>query len=268
MGTGSMSRCAAAIAAAVVWLGLFAGGAWGAVTPGWECVPTAAGQAVVSGGTGSAPSCGAGTTSVLAPTYVSSGVGGKPTVQFAAVNVQILNGSGSTASVNGTGNLVLGYDENPSRRAQTGSHDLVVGRNHSFTGYGELLDGFNNAASGPYASVLGVNSTVSGQYSTVTGGQGNVAKAAAASVSGGYLNTAASSYTSVTGGCSNLAGAGTLSINSTCTDTSGHPNSFASISGGDANQASATGSSITGGQFNLASDLLASITGGCRNLAG
>jgi hypothetical protein len=50
-----------------------------AATPGWECVPTTAGQAVVSGGTGAAPSCGAGTTVVLAPTFVSSGVGGKPT---------------------------------------------------------------------------------------------------------------------------------------------------------------------------------------------
>src|SRR5256885_13306260 len=86
--------------------------AWGAVTPGWECIPTTAGQAVVSGGTGSAPSCGAGSTAVLAPTYVPSGAGGKPTVQFAAVNVQIVNGAGKTESVNGKGNLVLGYDEN------------------------------------------------------------------------------------------------------------------------------------------------------------
>lgn len=43
-----------------------------AVVPGWECIPAAAGQAVVSGGTGNAPSCGAGTTPVLAPTYVSA----------------------------------------------------------------------------------------------------------------------------------------------------------------------------------------------------
>ena len=65
------------------------------MTPGWECVPTTAGQAVVSGGTGSAPSCGAGATAVLAPTYLASGVGSRPTVRFAAVNVQIVNGSGS-----------------------------------------------------------------------------------------------------------------------------------------------------------------------------
>src|SRR5438552_6904030 len=126
-----ISRTAALIAA-LVWCGLFASGALAAVTPGWECVPTTAGQAVVSGGAGSAPSCGAGTTAVLAPTYVPSGVGGKPTVRFAAVNVQLINDVGRTASVNGTGNLVIGYDENPGALAQTGSHDLILGRNHSF----------------------------------------------------------------------------------------------------------------------------------------
>src|SRR5438094_794188 len=128
MGARWMSRSVAAVAAVVVWAGLLAGGALAAVTPGWECVPTAAGQAVVSGGTASAPSCGAGTTAVLAPTFISSGVGGGPTVQFAAVNVQVVNGAGATASVNGRGNLVVGYDENPSARPQTGSHDLILGR--------------------------------------------------------------------------------------------------------------------------------------------
>jgi hypothetical protein len=126
-------RSVAVIGAVMVWLGLVAGEASAVVTPGWECIPATAGQAVVSGGTGATPSCVAGKTAVLAPTYVSSGVGGKPTVQFAAVNVQIVNGSGSTASVNATGNLVLGYDENPGGRAQTGSHDLILGQNQSFT---------------------------------------------------------------------------------------------------------------------------------------
>ena len=74
-----------------------------AVTPGWECVPATAGQPVLSGGTGGAPSCSSG-TAVLAPTYVSSGVGGEPTVEFSAVNVQIVDGnsSDSTSVTNGT----------------------------------------------------------------------------------------------------------------------------------------------------------------------
>src|SRR5262245_4924018 len=88
-------RSAAGLAVSV-WIGLFAGAAWGAPTPGWECIPTTAGQPVVSGGTGATPVCGSGKTAVLAPTYVPSGVGGKPTVQFAAVNVQIVSGSGAT----------------------------------------------------------------------------------------------------------------------------------------------------------------------------
>src|SRR5690242_7044653 len=90
-----MLRPAAAIAA-VVWSGLVAGAASAALTPGWECIPVTAGQAVVSGGTGSAPACAAGATAVLAPTYVSSGVGGKPTVVFQAVNVQVVSGAGKT----------------------------------------------------------------------------------------------------------------------------------------------------------------------------
>src|SRR5947207_1878463 len=130
-------RAAATFVAVPVSLWVFAGAAFGAVTPGWECVPSAAGQAVVSGGTGASPSCGAGTTAVLAPTYVSSGVGGRPTVQFASVNVQVVSGSGSTtAAVNGLGNLVIGYAENPGNHSQAGSHDLVVGTNNGWKGYG------------------------------------------------------------------------------------------------------------------------------------
>src|SRR5690348_1037104 len=153
---------------------VFAAVAPATVTPGWECVPTTAGQAVVSGGAGSAPSCGAGTTAVLAPTYVPSGVGGKPTVQFAAVNVQIVSGSGATnGAVNGTGNLAIGYDENPAAVAQTGSHDLILGRNQSFTGFGQLVGGFQNTASGNYAAALGNLNTVQGSYASITGGQNN-----------------------------------------------------------------------------------------------
>jgi hypothetical protein len=106
----------------------------------------------------------------LAPTFVASGVGGKPTVQFAAVTVQILNDADSTASVNGTGNPVLGYED--GGRAQTGSHDLTLGRNQSFTRYGELVGGNGNTATGNYADVFGYGNSASGGYAAVTGGCG------------------------------------------------------------------------------------------------
>ena len=223
MSVRSMARSTAVITVAlVVWLSLLAGGALAAVTPGWECIPTAAGQPVVSGGTGSAPSCSSG-TAVLAPTYVSSGVGGRPTVRFAAVNVQILNGAGATASKNGTGNLVLGYDENPGALAQSGSHDLILGRNHSFTGYAQLLAGFQNTAAGNYAAVLGENNTAPGQYATVTGGQNNAGKGTAASVSGGYGNTSAGGWSAVTGGYANTAAPGYNQRRHREHDTAGSP---------------------------------------------
>ena len=104
-----------------------------AANPGWECVPTTAGQAVTSGGTAPTPNCGPGNSSgtpVLAPTYVGNTVGGKPTVQFSGapgtgVNVQIVNGMTSTATDNGAGNLVIGYNESPGNQA--GSHNLLIG---------------------------------------------------------------------------------------------------------------------------------------------
>ena len=281
------SVCRRALARVVLvggcWLVLGTGAAFAAVTPGWECVPTAAGQAVVSGGTGSAPSCGAGTTAVLAPTFVSSGVGGKPTVQFAAVNVQVVSGSGSTTgAVNGLGNLIIGYAENASNFSQTGSHDLVVGANNGWKGYGEIVGGQKNQATGNFATVFGTSNvasggssfaagevnTASGGVSSIGGGAHNTASGSDASVTGGTRNIASSSFASVTGGCSNLAGTGTVSLNSVCNDTTGHNHDFASITGGAGNQATGISSALSGGQFNLASDAFSSISGGCQGVTG
>ncbi len=43
-------------------------------------------------------------------------------MQFSGVNVQVVSGAGETnAAVNGEGNLVIGYDENPGKHEQSGS---------------------------------------------------------------------------------------------------------------------------------------------------
>ena len=142
-----------------------------AAAPRWECVPAAAGQPVTSGGTGAAPTCSAGQP-VLAPTFVSSGVGGMPTVQFTGVNVQVVSGAGSThAAVNGLGNLIVGYAENAMGFPQTGSHDLIVGSNNGWTGYGEIVGGTGNQALGNYASAFGQNNEASGRGSLVAGAE-------------------------------------------------------------------------------------------------
>lgn len=220
------------------------------VTPGWECIPTTAGQPVVSGGTAAAPSCGAGTTAVLAPTYIASGAGGKPTAEFAAINVQIVNGTGSEATLNGMGNLVVGYDENPG--AQTGSHNLLVGGSNAYTSYGGIDGGLGNRISGSYASALGGNNSVaSGYASTITGGSFNVASA---------------NFAAISGGCSNVAGASAPVVNAFCTNTS-RTGDYASILGGVGNQARALDSAASGGAFNLASANESSILGGEGNVS-
>ena len=51
---------------------------------------------------------------------------GGATLRVIGVNVQIVSGSGATdGPVNGTGNLIIGYNENRSSNARTGSHNLM-----------------------------------------------------------------------------------------------------------------------------------------------
>jgi hypothetical protein len=232
--------------------GAFAARAAASVRPGWECIPVTAGKSVVSGGVGSTPSCAHGTTAVLAPTYVSHGVGGKPTVQFAAVNVQIVSGSGSTAGAkNGRGNLVLGYAENPGKLARSGSNDLIVGAGNGWTGFGDIVAGNENRVSGPYAAAFGEGNIASGSGSAVVGGTGNQAIGPYAAVSAGYANAAVGLGSSVTGGHDNTASG-----------------AESAVSGGGNNVASGPVSSVAGGYHNAATVDEASVLGGCHNIAG
>src|SRR5207245_2416090 len=56
--------------------------------------------------------------------FAKEGVGRKPTIQVSGANLQIVNGEGKTATTNGAGNLIIGYDESPG--TQSGSHDLIL----------------------------------------------------------------------------------------------------------------------------------------------
>ena len=260
-----------------------------AVTPGWECVPTTAGQAVTSGGTGTSPSCGSSSTAVLAPTYVSDSAG-YATAQFSGVNLQVVNGATGTnpqTTANGKGNLIIGYD--PSPGAQSGSHNLVLGSGQTDIATGGIVAGWKNTISVDGASVLGgqgnfakgfntsissgsgnttvdPNSGILGGCDNLTSQTGSVQVASCfgfdETISGGAQNQATGLNSSVTGGCDNLAGSGTTPSNA-CTNTGQE-----TVLSGSQNQAKGANSSVSGGKFNLASDLFASVAGGCDNLAG
>jgi hypothetical protein len=143
--------------------------------------------------------------------FVGNGVAGKPTVQFSAVNVQIVNGEGKTRSTNGEGNLVIGYDEAPGE--QTGSHNLVLGVVQTFTSYAGIDAGTHNGISAPFASVSGGAFDIAGgEAASVSGGFGNTASGETSSVSGGDENTASGIVSSVSGGAQNKAKGSASSI--------------------------------------------------------
>ena len=159
-------------------------------------------------------------------------------ITFSGVNVKIVNGTGSTqGTVNGTGNLIVGYNElRGSGDVRTGSHNIVVGGKNNYSSYGGLIAGYYN--------------TVSGQYSTAGGGRANIASGDYASVSGGHESIASGMYASVSGGRDNIASG-----------------DYASVSGGNGNKAIGSGSSVSGGRDNIASGMYANVSGGGHNEA-
>ncbi len=185
-----------------------------------------------------------------------------PLVLLAGVNLQVVNGMGSTDTLNSLGNVIVGYDETapegsapacddwdwespspafPCVAAKIGSHNLVTGSYNTYTQYGGLVAGTLN--------------TVSSVYSTVSGGARNKVSAAYSSIGGGSLNRTDGKFASVSGGTLNQGGG-----------------KFASVSGGSRNRAGADESSILGGERNWVSGIaehgrFATISGGYQNIA-
>ncbi len=154
-------------------------------------------------------------------------------VTFSGVNVHIVNGTGTTdGTVNGQGNLVVGYNETRgSGDDRNGSHNIVVGTRQNYSSYGGLETGYHNTISAAYASIsCGAYNTASGSSSSVSGGHNNTASGQESSITGGESSEASEFRASVTGGYDNTAGGEHSSV------TGGRENnadpSYASISGG------------------------------------
>jgi hypothetical protein len=149
-------------------------------------------------------------------------------VVISGANLRIVNGLGTTEATNGLGNLIVGYNEARDFGAPdrpTGSHNVVVGREHNFSSVGGLVVGQRNEISGAFAAVSGgVANTASGGNASVSGGFANLAGGESASVSGGFSNTAG-------GGVAGVSGLG------------------ASVSGGVERSAPGSGNWAAGGLF-------------------
>ena len=230
--------------------------------------------------------------------YLTDGPAGTDTVvRFEGVNVQIVNGQGSTDTTNGLGNLIVGYDEERAdadsftaretcslgqywndqtqceanngtwgKNFKTGSHNIIVGGRNAYSAYGGIVSGFLNVINSPYASVPGgINNIASGHYSSVSGGFFNTASGSGSSVSGGSSNTASGTDSSVSGGYNNTASGSWSSVSGGSFNTASGIES--SVSGGYRNTASGTGSSVSGGSSNTASGSDSSVSGGYNNTA-
>jgi hypothetical protein len=129
-------------------------------------------------------------------------------ITITGANLNVVDGSGETdGEPNGLGNVIIGYNElratGPNTR--TGSHMLVVGKEHNYSSYGGIVVGWHNTTSGDYASVSGGQSnTASGYTASVSGGYDNTASGFAASVSGGRNNQAQADSSSVSGGLADI----------------------------------------------------------------
>ena len=186
---------------------------------------------------------------------------------FEGCNIHIRNGKGMTRSVNGLGNLIIGYNEDaypPTPKDRTGSHNLVVGPDHIYSNYGGFVAGEDNSITGTHASVCGGTGNIaSGDYASVSGGIANTASGTAASVSGGRFSEASGTYSSVSGGTRNLASGSDSSVSGGSLGIASGLES--SVSGGNSNTASGIGSSVTAGSIGKASGLYSSVSGGNSN---
>jgi hypothetical protein len=76
------------------------------------------------------------------------------TARLTGVNLQIVNGEGTTQSVNCKGNLILGYNEGGGDINRSGSHNLVLGIRNSYSSFCGIVSGDSNSLAAEYSAVL------------------------------------------------------------------------------------------------------------------
>ena len=208
------------------------------------------------------------------------------------VNVQITNGEGGTDTINGKGNLIIGYDELSlvfvpfcsngqyvtqatcevagnvwASNHKSGSHNLVIGGGHSYSQAGGFVAGKYNVINRTSSSVSGgYENRASGNYSSVSGGYQNIAGGYYSSVGSGYQNEASGNYSSVSGGYENEASGYYSSVGSGYENVASGEAS--SVNGGYNNVALGDYSSVSGGAGNRSTGDYSSVSGGAGNIAG
>lgn len=238
-------------------------------------------------------------------------INGVRTVRFTGVNLQLVNGTNNTEIVNGSGNLIVGYDEASTNtkivcslatdvngnslttesnclaaggtvalRQKTGSHNLVLGSQNSYSSAGGIVAGSGNFITAPFASNLGGTGNIaSGRFAVNIAGTGNHPSGSTAATLAGTNNTASGTNASVSGGSSNIASSVGTTVSGGSRNAASGPQSnvtggiknessgpFSHVSGGGNNVSSGATSTVAGGSANDASAPTSSVSGGARNV--
>lgn len=114
------------------------------------------------------------------------------------LNLHIRNGAGPNDR-DGSGNLVLGYDEGGVNGI--GSHNVVIGPGHEYTGQAAFVSGTDHVATAWYSSLLGGERNTTVIVGAVcVGGADNVADAGWSAALGGRGNRASGLHALAAGG--------------------------------------------------------------------
>ena len=123
---------------------------------------------------------------------------------FDGLNMHLRNGAGSTTISNAKGNLVIGYNELRSipPTVRLGSHNLVIGPEHSYSHHSGIIQGKGNSNTSAYGVLIGarMSSIFNGEAAAIFGGTGNQASGSGATVLGGQSNHAGKDDSTLMGG--------------------------------------------------------------------
>lgn len=162
----------------------------------------------------------------------------RKTLVLEGVNLQIVNGQGTTDTLNGLGNLIVGYNEAPLVGScdDSGSHNIVGGVQNSYSSFGGLVVGVSNNITNTFSSILGGTlNTSNGARGVIVGGANNVVS---------WIGI----HNVVVGGSDNV--------------TSGD---HSVIVGGDHNSTAGTSGVVVGGEWNETLAPYSVVTGGWSN---
>jgi hypothetical protein len=214
----------------------------------------------------------------LAHVTLATDAEGRREIIITKANLRIVNGLGRTDCTdaqgnpipdcpNGLGNLIVGYNElRGFEDVRTGSHNMVVGREHNFSRFGGMVVGSSNTISGDFAVASGGQfNTAGGFAAAVSGGAGNIASGFRAAVSGGGENTASGADASVSGGVNNFASGSLATVSGGNGNTAS--GDYAVVSGGNTNTAAGSASLVSGGNSNFAGGGTDTVSGGIGNAA-